>query len=218
MMFWPQQRVGPAAVVLGRQAEHRRIGRRLGGELGGHRPLVAHDGDELGHAGPEAAALVRLVDRLGDRQRALAIGQDRGERRLVRDERPDVLGVLRHEGERVDRAAAAGEQVDRARVERGDDPMQVVGVLLGRGRAGRIGLRAALDAPRVVGHHGAIGEVARERHEPAGAHRRSDENSAGAEPGPFADVVGQGRARRVQGVRGRLGHRGHRASPAGHCA
>ena len=28
-----EQRVGPGAVVLGRQPEHRRIGRRLGGEL-----------------------------------------------------------------------------------------------------------------------------------------------------------------------------------------
>ena len=33
MMFWTEQRVGPGAVVLGRQPEHRRIGRRLGGEL-----------------------------------------------------------------------------------------------------------------------------------------------------------------------------------------
>ena len=84
-------------------------------------------------------------------------------------------GCARDEGERVHRAAAAGEQVDRARAELGDDPMQVVGVLLGRGRAGRIGLRAALDAARVVGHDGAIGEVAGERAEPAGAHRRADQ-------------------------------------------
>ena len=66
-------------------------------------------------AGAEPAALVRVVDRLGGGQRALAIGQDRGERRLVRDERPDLLRVLRDEGQRVHRAAAAGEQVDRAR-------------------------------------------------------------------------------------------------------
>ena len=77
---------------------------------------------------PEAAALVGVVDRPAGRQRVLAIGQDRGERRLVRDERPHVLRMLRHEGERVDRAAAAGEQVDRPAAERLDDPMQVVGV------------------------------------------------------------------------------------------
>ena len=109
------------------------------------------------------------------RHRALAVGQDRGERRLVRDERPHVLRVLRHEGERVDGAAAAGEEVDRAAAELGDDPVEVVGVLLGRGLAGGIGLRAALDAPRVVGHDRAVGEMAGQRAEPAGAHRRADE-------------------------------------------
>ncbi len=102
--------------------------------------------DEPRHAGTEPAALVRVVDGAGGRQRALAIGQDRRERRLVRDERPDLLRVLRDEGERVHRTAAAGEEVDGPAVELGDDPMQVVGVLVGRRRAGRIGLRAALDA------------------------------------------------------------------------
>ena len=67
-------------------------------------------------AGAEPAPLVRVGDRLGEGHRALAIGQDRGERRLVRDERPDLLRVRRHEGERVHRATAAGEEVDRARV------------------------------------------------------------------------------------------------------
>ena len=93
----------------------------------------------------------------------------------MRDERPDVLRVVRHEGERVHGAAAAGEEVDRAAAELGDDPMQVVGVLLGRGLACGIGLRAALDAARVVGDDRAVGEVAGQRPEPAGAHRRADE-------------------------------------------
>ncbi len=69
-------------------------------------------------------------DGLADGQRALAIGHDRGQRRLVGDERAHVLRVGRDEGQRIDRAAAAGEQVDRRRAELGDEPMQVVGVLL----------------------------------------------------------------------------------------
>ena len=44
----------------------------------------------------------------------LAIRQRRTQRRLVRDQRPHVLGMLRDERQRVDRAAAAGEQVDRS--------------------------------------------------------------------------------------------------------
>jgi hypothetical protein len=89
----------------------------------------------------------------------------------VRDERPHVLRVLGHEGERVDRATAAGEDVDRPRTDRLDEPMQVVGVNVGRHQAGGIGLHAALGAARVVGHHGAVGEVPRQRAEAGGAHR-----------------------------------------------
>jgi hypothetical protein len=129
---------------------------------------VAAEGDELRHPGAPAAALVGLVDGKGGRHRVLAVGHDRGQRRLVRDQRPDVLRVPGHEGERVDRATAAGEQVDRA-TDRLDEPMQVVGVDVGRHRAGRIGLRAALDAAWVVGDQGAVGEVPRQRAEAAGA-------------------------------------------------
>ena len=81
---------------------------------------------------PEPAAHVGLVDGPGGGQRVLAVGQDRRDRRLVRDERPDVLRVLGHQRQRVHRAAAAGEQVDRSAAERLDDPMQVVRVLIGR--------------------------------------------------------------------------------------
>jgi hypothetical protein len=49
---------------------------------------------------------------------------------FVRDERPHLLRVLGHQSQRVHRAAAAGEDVDRPSIDRGDEPMQVVGVLL----------------------------------------------------------------------------------------
>jgi hypothetical protein len=131
-----QQRVGARAVVLCGQPERRRVRHRLAGQVGAHRASVAHGGDELRHTGTEPAAQIRVMDGLGDSYRALAIRQDRREWRLVRDERQNLLGVLRHEGERVHRAAAGGEQVDRPCLEvshdLGDDPMQVVGVLLGR--------------------------------------------------------------------------------------
>ena len=61
-----EHQVGPRAVVLGRHAEHRRDpGAGWRGDLGRERALVADDGDELRHAGAQAAALVRLVDRRG---------------------------------------------------------------------------------------------------------------------------------------------------------
>jgi hypothetical protein len=163
--------------------------------------------------GAPAAALVGLVDRAGGRQRVLAVGQDRGERRLVRDERPHVLRVLRHEAERVDRAAAAGEEVDRPSTDRLDEPMQVVRVNVGRHRAARIGLHAALDAAWVVGHHGAVGEPPRQRAEAGGAHRRADQQQDRLAAGVVApNVVCQRGAGDVQGAGGRLGgSRGHGA-------
>ena len=83
--------------------------------------------------------------------------------RLVRDEGAHLLRMRRDQRQRIDRAATAGEQVDGAGVELGDQPAQVVGVLLRRGRACRIVLDAALDATWVVGDHGAITEVTGQR-------------------------------------------------------
>ena len=80
------------------------------------------------------------------------------------------LFVRRNEGERVDRATAAGEEVDRPTDLR-DDPMQVISVLPGIRLARRIDLRAALGAARVVGDDRPIGEVAGERAEAGGAQR-----------------------------------------------
>jgi hypothetical protein len=48
-----EQRVGARAVVLGRQAEHRRVGRRLAGDLRGERSLMSADGDEERHRGAQ---------------------------------------------------------------------------------------------------------------------------------------------------------------------
>ena len=179
---------------------------------------MAHRDDELRHAGAGPVALVRLVDGSAGRERAFAIGEDRRERGLVRDQRPNLLRMARHEGERIHGATSAGEEVDRARAELGDEPMQVVGVLLRCRLASPIGLRAALDAPGVIGHHRAIGEMPGQRDESAGTHRRSDEEKGRGGRGiALADVIGQDGTRYVQGVRGRLGHRGHSVHPPLSC-
>ena len=75
------------------------------------------------------------------RQRILAIGQHLGERRLVRDEGPDILGMAGDQGQRVDGATAAGEEVDGSAADRLDHAVDVVGVLLGRGLGGVVVLR-----------------------------------------------------------------------------
>ena len=63
----------------------------------------------------------------------------------MRHEGADLLGVLGGQGERVDRAAAGGEDVGRPGAQRIDQPVQIVGLLLDRGLRGAVG---ALAAPR----------------------------------------------------------------------
>jgi hypothetical protein len=85
-------------------------------------------------------------------ERALAVRQQGGERRLVGDQDPDVLGMAGDERKGIDRPAATGEEIDRPAADRLDHLVDVAGVLVGRGLARGIGLRAAVDAARVVGH------------------------------------------------------------------
>jgi len=135
---------------------------------------VAGERDELRHPCAQAAVLVGLVHVAGRGQCPLAIGEHRDQWRFVRDERPYLLRVVRYEGQRVHRAAAAGEQVDRPGIDRRDEPMQVVRVLLDGVLRRAVGALAPLRPARVVGHDCAIGEVLRKRAEPGGAHRRPD--------------------------------------------
>jgi hypothetical protein len=63
------------------------------------------------------------MDGLERGQRLLAVGQFLGGRRLVRHEGADLLGVPGHQGQRVDGAAAGGEDVHRPGVQRQDQPV-----------------------------------------------------------------------------------------------
>ncbi len=65
-----------------------------------------------------------------------AVGQNIDERRLVRYQRLDVIGIGRHERERRHGATAAGEHLDRAGAERLDHGVDV----------GRLNQRRLIDA------------------------------------------------------------------------
>ena len=126
---------------------------------GGDIALVADEDDELRHPRSKSVALVGVADVLGRGEGGGAVGGERRQRRLVGDEDPDVVGVAGDECQRVDRAAAAREEVDRPAAGRRDHRVDVVGVLLRR-RLGRgVVLRAPLDAPRVVGQDRPVREV-----------------------------------------------------------
>ena len=203
----PDERVVPGAVVFGRQPEGGGIRGGLVSVAGRQRALVAGDGDEFRHRRAEAAALVRLTDVHTRGQHLVVIRQFGEGGRLVRYQRADLLRVLGHQGQRVDGAAAAGEDVHRSGVQRGDQPVQVVGVLVRGGLGGAVGATAAVRAAGVVGDDRPVGEMAGQGHESAGAHRRSDDQQDWVGAGVVApDVVGQHGARHVQGVRLRVGH------------
>jgi len=170
-----EHRVSPRTVVFVRHAERRRVRSRLADDLRCERTAVADDDDEVRHAGAPPAALVGLVDRFARRQRVLPVGHNRGQRRLVRHKRPHLLRMLRDKSERADRAAAAGEQVHGSPANRLNEPIQVVGVSIGRHRTVRIGQDAALGPAWVIGDDRAIGEVLRQGAEAGCAHRQTDE-------------------------------------------
>jgi hypothetical protein len=132
--------------------------------------LVADDGDEVGHPSAEAASLVRLIDRAGGRLRVRAIGQDRRHRRLVRHECADIVRMLRNQRQRVRCSAATGEHINRP-AELLDDPMEIIGVLVRRGRRCHVWLGAPIRPTRVVRNERAIREIPGQRAKAGGAHR-----------------------------------------------
>ena len=163
-----QQRVGAGPVVAGRQAEGGRVG-QLGAELVGELALPGRQRDERRHPGSPPALVVRVLHLLLRGERLLRIRQHAQQGRLVRDERADVVGVRGDEVQPGDRAPAAAEEVDRP-AELGDQPVQVVGLLLGGVRGLAVAAGAPAEAARVVRDHGPVREVRRERAEAGRVH------------------------------------------------
>ena len=93
----PDERIVPRAVVRGRQTEHRGVGGRPVGVIGGDRTGEAHERDELRHRRTKAGAQICFVDVDARGQRRPAIGEHLGRRRLVRDESADLLRMFGHE-------------------------------------------------------------------------------------------------------------------------
>jgi hypothetical protein len=104
----------------------------------------ADKGDELRHRRPEAGTVVGLSDVHARRQDLIAIRQHLAGRRLVCDQRPDLLGMAGHQGEGIHGPATGGEDVDWSGVERRDQAVQVVGVLIGCCLGGPVGPLAPL--------------------------------------------------------------------------
>jgi hypothetical protein len=166
-----EQHVVPRAVVMGRHAEHRRVRAGLLLDVVGERSAMPGDGHEMRHASPGPVALVGGGDRADGGLGVVGVRKDGCQRWLVGDQRPHVLRVGRDERQRVHRATAAREQVNRSEPDLTDDPMQIIGVLLGCRLGRRVVLDAALRPSRVVGDDRAVGEVAGEGSEARRPHR-----------------------------------------------
>ena len=202
-----QQRIVAGSVVVGRHAELGRVGRRLGDVLVGELALPHRHGHEVGHRGSPALLVVDGLGGLLGGTCLVGVGEHVDQRRLVRDERDDVVGMSRDEGEGGDRPAAAREQLHRSGVERGDDGVDVRGLLLGVVVGAAVAPRAAAEAAGVVRDDGAVGKVRRESAEPTGVHRLTDQHqrrsSVLGRQRPV-DVVGHGGSGHVE--RAVLGH------------
>ena len=85
-----------------------------------------------------------------------------------------VVGIGRHERERGHCAATAREHLDGAGAERLDDGVYVVRLDGGRMVDSAVLANATAEAARVIGDHGPVREVRRQRGEAAGLHRLTD--------------------------------------------
>ena len=192
------------AVVLGGQAEHRRVRDRLVA-----RPLAAvhHQADEAGHPGADARRRRRPPPgrRTPGRWRAPS-GSSGGHRRLVRHQDAYVVGVRGDQEEGVDGGAGRGEQVDRTDAQGLDEGVQVLGVLLGRHRRRVVVARAAPGVARVgQDEHAAV--------EPGRAGCRTRCCPSASRPGPAVGC--RGSRRRGRRRRRRTGRRRGRATVPG---
>ena len=108
-------------------------------------------------------------------------------------QRDPVVEIGGHECERGHRASAAREHLDRAGIERLDHGVHVIRLDRGRLVDPAVFADAAAEAPRVIGDHGAVGEVRCQRGEAGGGHGLPDheQRRASAGSGQWAvDVVG----------------------------
>jgi hypothetical protein len=142
---------------------------------------------------PEPLCLVRVAKGGAGALGRSGVREHRDEWRLVGHQGCYVVGIGRHECERGHRAATAREHLDGAGAERLDDGVYVVRLDCGRVVDPAVLADAAAEAAWVIGDHGTVREVRRQRVEAAGGHRLADHEQrwASVDGGQRAtDVVG----------------------------
>ena len=130
--------------------------------------------DEGCHAGARTLGLVRVANGGAGALGRSGVGKHRDEWRLVGHQGGHVVGIGRHERERGHRSATTREHLEGAGSERLDDGMDVVRLDRGRVVDPAVLADAAAETARVIGDHGPVREVRRQRVEAAGSHRLAD--------------------------------------------
>src|SRR5207247_5249943 len=125
-------------------------------------------------AGAGTLGLVRVAEGGAGALGRSGVGEHWDEWRLVGHQGRYVVGIGRHERERRHRAATAREHLDGAGAERLDDGVYVVRLDRGIVIDPAVLADAATKAARVIGDHGPVREVRRQRLEAAGGHRLAD--------------------------------------------
>ncbi len=144
---------------------------------------------------PAPEPLASYASRTAARARSAAAASEstRDQRWLVGHQGCHVVGIGRHERERGHRTATASEHLDRAGAERLDDGVYVVRLNRGRIVDPAVLANAAAEAARVIGDHGPVREMRRQRVEAAGVHRLTDHEQRWAYVGGgqrATDVIG----------------------------
>jgi hypothetical protein len=159
-------------------------------------------GQELAHRLVRPVGPVGVVDVLDLGTHLRAVGQQPDHRRLVGDQRPHLAGVGGDQREPHHGPAAAAEDVRRFPAEHRQQPVHVIGLLLGRHILADVFAAAVADAARVVRYDRMLaGQRAGEPGEAGAVHRRADEQKQRAGTPP---LVVQPCARHVQGVNYRV--------------
>ena len=141
---------------------------------------------------PDPLGLVCVPNASAGALGSLRVLKHLDEGRLVCHQGGHVAGVCRHERERGHRAATARKHLDRVGAERFDDRVHVIRLDRGRVVDPAVFACAAAQATRVIGDHGAVGEVLRQRGEAAGVHGLADHEQRWAPVGGgqrAADIV-----------------------------
>ena len=165
------QGVVAGSVVLGREAELRRVRCRAIEERVVDGACVHEQRHELGHGRTAAVSVVCGHHVCAHGRDVLAVRQGASGGWFVGHQRPHIGRVSADEYQRIDRTPARGEHIHRPMSDGGEHCVQVVGMLAEGDRGRRVVSSTASHISRVVRDDHSVAEMRCQRPESARIHR-----------------------------------------------